>query len=314
MDAYPKLEPATLVARDARVLSVSVDCDALRDYLNFAPAGTSLVDDQTTYPVLISRLLALFQRHRIRATFFCVGEPLLRDAKAAEIMRRAVAAGHEMGNHSFSHPDMDALDECGRRTEVEKGHEAIQSALGVSPIGYRGPGYHMSAASLEAIASLGYRYDSSACPARLFGLALGALKAMRPDYRRKQAGDLQRRFKDDKEVRLQLEGGKSILEWPIPVGYGLAFYGTFHAILPRSVFHAHHRRIASRTHLHYELHPIEVVDAEIAARYPWLPTAHAAMKSGRDLTAWLDERLGRLVQGRRVMTLGELSGPPLPVH
>lgn len=314
MNAYLKLEPAALVARDARVLSVSVDCDALRDYLNFAPLGATLEDERTTYPVLISRLLDLFERHRIRATFFCIGEPLLRNAQAVEVMRRAVAAGHEMGNHTYSHPDMDALDEDGRRREVEMGHEAIRDALGVSPTGYRGPGYHMSDATLETIAALGYRYDSSACPARLFGLALGALKAMRPDYRRKQAGDLQRRFRNDHEIKLLLPSGKSLLEWPIPVGYGLAFYGTFHAILPRGVFHAHHRRVASRNHLHYELHPIEVLDTETASRYPWLPTARAATRGGRDLAAWLDERLARLVQGRKVVTLGELSAAPVPVH
>jgi peptidoglycan/xylan/chitin deacetylase (PgdA/CDA1 family) len=294
-----------------RFLSVSVDCDDVRDYLNFAPAGTRIERDNLTYEVLIPRLLELFSRHRIQATFFCIGERLIEDARAAAIMRQALAAGHVIGNHSFSHPDMAQCDETRRRAEVIDGHRAIEQVLGVKPVGYRGPAYHMSEASFTAITDLGYRYDSSACSARLFSVALRLLGLVRRDYRQKPAAPLQRLFRNDDPV--VVTGTARVIEWPIPVALGLAFYGTFHAVSPRAVFHAHSRAVASRQHLHYELHPIEVLDRGEAAAYDWLPTA-PSVNGGRDLPGWLDERLRRLTASRRLTTLEELSAALLPLR
>jgi peptidoglycan/xylan/chitin deacetylase (PgdA/CDA1 family) len=315
MLSAPRLMPCAVHRdRDAVVLTISVDCDGLADYLNFAPAGTQVGSDRITYPVLVTRLLELFERHGIRATFFCVGAALKRDPVAAGVMRQAVAAGHAVGNHSYSHPDMARCDVLEQRAQVVDGHAAIVETIGVVPRGYRGPAYHLSETTLEALAALGYHYDSSACPAKFLGVALRILGYLRPDYRRKDPAGLQRLFRSDAPVMLQFHGGGQLLEWPIPIAYGLAFYGTFHALAPRWVFNAQYHRLTSRSHIHYELHPIEVLDRATADRYPWLPTATAVLRRGRDLVAWLDERLAQLAHGRVVTTLEELSADHSPVR
>ena len=108
---------------------------------------------------------------------------------------------------------------------------------------------------------------------------------------------------------MRLAGGAQILEWPIPQSCGLPFYGTLHTVLPRSVFYGQWAAVkATPAHVHYEIHPIEVLDAESAAKYPWLPTA-GVPPAKRE--AWLDERLAALVQ-RPVVTLEEVSDRYLP--
>lgn len=287
-------------------LSVSVDCDGLADYLNFAPLGHRLECDDVTYPVLIVRLLRLFERHGIKATFFCIGRPLLDDPRACDVMREAVAAGHRIGNHTLSHNDMAGLDAESQRNEIIEGHRAVEQALDVSPLGYRGPAYFLSEPVLDTLVALNYRYDSSANPAPLVQSALRTLAALRT-FRMKPAPPLQHLFVGDGTGMLCPPAGGHLLEWPIPVAYGLPFYGTFHAITPRRLFYTQLRRLRHRRHLHYELHPIEVIDRAIAADHCWLPTAKTALQRGRDLVAWLDERLGALISGRRATTLEDLS-------
>jgi peptidoglycan-N-acetylglucosamine deacetylase len=63
-----------------------------------------------------ARLLDLLAETGVKATFFVVG----RDVVASpELVKRVVAEGHELGNHSLIHPRMDMLSNQARRLEVD---------------------------------------------------------------------------------------------------------------------------------------------------------------------------------------------------
>ena len=59
---------------------------------------------------LTPKLLNLLAAHHIKATFFVIGQNV---AEHPEILQRAIREGHEVGNHSWSHPN---LGKC--RTKV----------------------------------------------------------------------------------------------------------------------------------------------------------------------------------------------------
>jgi peptidoglycan/xylan/chitin deacetylase (PgdA/CDA1 family) len=71
------------------------------------------------------RLLDLLDRHGARATFFVVGEEVQGNEG---ILRRAVADGHELGNHTFSHPHTHALTRAELRDELVLTNDAIATA------------------------------------------------------------------------------------------------------------------------------------------------------------------------------------------
>jgi peptidoglycan/xylan/chitin deacetylase (PgdA/CDA1 family) len=76
------------------------------------------------------RLLDMLKERKIHATFFMVGECV---AEYPEIVKRIVAEGHEIGNHSWSHPDLAKMSEAAVHDQIQKTHDAIVNACGVAP-------------------------------------------------------------------------------------------------------------------------------------------------------------------------------------
>ncbi|QZA34056.1 delta-lactam-biosynthetic de-N-acetylase [Hydrogenibacillus sp. N12] len=69
-----------------------------------------------------ARILDVLKEKNVPATFFVTGHYL---RSAPELVRRMVAEGHIVGNHSWSHPDMSALSPAEMRREIERVNAAI---------------------------------------------------------------------------------------------------------------------------------------------------------------------------------------------
>ena len=85
---------------------------------------------------LTPKLLDLLAAHHIKATFFVIGENV---AEHPEIVARAVREGHEIGNHSWSHPNFGKMSDQGVRSQLQRTDDAIKSATGERPTLMRPP-------------------------------------------------------------------------------------------------------------------------------------------------------------------------------
>ncbi|MEY2479623.1 MAG: peptidoglycan-N-acetylglucosamine deacetylase [Verrucomicrobiota bacterium] len=85
---------------------------------------------------LTPKLLDLLAAHHIKATFFVLGELV---NTYPEIVQRAAREGHEIGNHSWSHPNLAKLSDEGVRQQLQKTDDAIKSATGSRPTLMRPP-------------------------------------------------------------------------------------------------------------------------------------------------------------------------------
>ena len=85
---------------------------------------------------LTPRLLDLLGAHHIKATFFVIGQNV---AEHPEIVARAAREGHEIGNHSWSHPNFGKMSDEAVRRELKKTDDAIRSATGNRPVLIRPP-------------------------------------------------------------------------------------------------------------------------------------------------------------------------------
>jgi len=107
------------------------------------------------------RLLELFAAHGARATFFFLGEVAER---FPALVRRAVAAGHEIGSHGHGHRPVPQMLRREFREDVARSLRLLEDVSGAPVRGYRAPYFSIKAGvrwPIETLAELGLSYDSS---------------------------------------------------------------------------------------------------------------------------------------------------------
>ncbi|GAA3418594.1 polysaccharide deacetylase family protein [Streptosporangium vulgare] len=82
-------------------------------------------------------LLDILAGYRARATFFVVGRMVLGDGE--NTLRRMVAEGHELGNHTWDHPQLPLLSQAAIREELGRTQWLVKQATGVTMILMRPP-------------------------------------------------------------------------------------------------------------------------------------------------------------------------------
>ena len=99
-------------------------------------------------------VLAALEAAGIRATFFVVGEQLMRHHRVA---REAAMAGHELALHGFAHPRHKELFPPEARDEVARGVGAFEAVAGAKPNLFRPPYGQFSEHSYKACTALGLK-------------------------------------------------------------------------------------------------------------------------------------------------------------
>lgn len=132
------------------------------------------------------RILDLFARHGVSATFFTLGWVAER---YPGLVRRIVAKGHELACHGYSHVRVTEQSPEEFRRDVLRARSLLEDIGGVPVMGYRAPNYSIGAKNLWALGvleDLGFDYSSSICPVKhdLCGMSEPPRFAFRPSNSR----------------------------------------------------------------------------------------------------------------------------------
>jgi peptidoglycan/xylan/chitin deacetylase (PgdA/CDA1 family) len=133
-DAERRLATAHPLSGFGTLPSAPMSIDTSRDSIlhdGDLPAGQiALTFDDGPHVTRTPRVLQILSDAGIKATFFEIG----RNASAhPEIARRVLAAGHTIGSHTFSHPNLSRIAEPHAEMEVESGDASVSLALGLKP-------------------------------------------------------------------------------------------------------------------------------------------------------------------------------------
>jgi len=120
----------------------------------------------------VDRILEQFARAGTVATFFTLGWIAERHPG---MVRRIVAAGHELASHGWDHTRADAQDPSAFLADISRTRATLQDIGGVPVVGYRAATFSIGARNLWAFEMLqraGYRYSSSINPIQhdLYGM------------------------------------------------------------------------------------------------------------------------------------------------
>jgi polysaccharide deacetylase family sporulation protein PdaB len=122
----------------------SVETPANRVSISFDAAWGA---DHTT------NLLAILRKHKVRTTFFLVGFWL---EKYPEMVKAIANDGHEIGNHTYTHPHLNSLSTDRIAHELTKNHRLIMELTGQNPKLFRPPFGEYSNKVIETANSCGY--------------------------------------------------------------------------------------------------------------------------------------------------------------
>jgi peptidoglycan-N-acetylglucosamine deacetylase len=141
------------------ILSFDVDAETpiLVEGRRYAE-NAGVMSHQAYGPLIgVPRILDLLQEYRLPATFFVPGVTAERYPDTVE---QILAAGHEVGHHSYAHFSPFDQDESAERMDFERALEAL-ARFGIEPKGFRCPSWEPSWRTAALVAEFGLEYDSS---------------------------------------------------------------------------------------------------------------------------------------------------------
>ncbi len=126
----------------------------------YHPKQVALTFDDGPDPLWTPRILDVLKRFNVKATFFMIGEAAQDNVS---LLQRAYREGHEIGNHTFTHPDISDISNTQVDLQLTLTESLFGSKIGVHPLYFRPP-YSIDqepdtndqAAPVDRIQGLGY--------------------------------------------------------------------------------------------------------------------------------------------------------------
>jgi peptidoglycan-N-acetylglucosamine deacetylase len=109
--------------------------------------SVGLTIDDGPHPLVTSLFLETLRRYGVKATFFVVGEKV---EECPELLRRIAEEGHEIGNHTYSHPRLGQVSPGEALTQIRACAEVVGRVSGKPMHLLRPPGGGISATVLRA--------------------------------------------------------------------------------------------------------------------------------------------------------------------
>lgn len=150
------------------------------------PRLISLTFDDGPDPVWTPQILSILERFHVPATFFVIGE---NGVGNRDLLQRLIADGDEIGNHSYTHPNMAEEAPAGIRLELNATERLIEAYTGRSTRLFRAP--YFGDAEPTTADELG-----PALVAQHQGYTVVGLHADPGDWKKRSADDIVRRTID----------------------------------------------------------------------------------------------------------------------
>lgn len=110
--------------------------------------------DDGPHPKETPKILDILKKYDVKATFFVVGKHI---KWYPDSVIRASQEGHEIGNHTFTHPDISTLSEEQIKTEIKNCEDIIIQKTNKKPVLFRPPFGNYNRECLEKLSNdLGY--------------------------------------------------------------------------------------------------------------------------------------------------------------
>tara|TARA_B100001250_G_C19648360_1_gene721468 strand:- start:46 stop:975 length:930 start_codon:yes stop_codon:yes gene_type:complete len=256
--------------KDNKICSISVDMDPIGHYLKargYTPSSKTNLN--AVYDDALPRMVEIFDRYDIKATFFIVGKDLKNKENRIRIHSLA-ENGHEIANHTYSHfQNFFELSNKSKQIEIENADKIISDCIGKKVNGFRAPGWGISIDTFEVLEKNSYYYDSSIFPSKLLSIIAYANYILNKGKLKRSLGSSSRIGSSPKlpyrpdSNKLWKKGKASVVEIPLTIlpYFQFPFLGSTLYLLGTSFFDIcfSYFKLFNRP-LVYEFHGLDQVD------------------------------------------------------
>lgn len=106
------------------------------DYFGYHPKKVVLSFDDGPDPTWTPRILDVLKKYSVKGAFFMIGQEAENNVG---VLRRVYDEGHEVGNHTFTHPDISAISNREIDVQMNLTERLFAAKLGVQPLFFRPP-------------------------------------------------------------------------------------------------------------------------------------------------------------------------------
>ena len=256
-----------------KVACISLNLDSIGHAI-----GKSPLKNDPTFNIVFNRIENIIDKYDIKLSIFVIGKDL-EDKNNLKYVSEWHKNGHEIGNHTYTHPiNFGVLDKEIIYNEIKKTHELIEKAIDEKPVGFIAPNWNSSKRVLSVLNDLDYKYDHSffSSPILLLGLVklfYNFLKVAVKQRELPQTYTLKEIFqrKDyltmftgktkpfvTKESYYRSFKGQGIKIYPIPSWFRLPYWLTIDFVFPRRISNMIFERNVNNSEFFYLLiHPAD---------------------------------------------------------
>jgi peptidoglycan-N-acetylglucosamine deacetylase len=115
--------------------------------------AVAITFDDGPNPTYTPQVLEIFSEAKGKVTFFMIGEQMKNHP---EVVKQVAALGHEIGNHTFTHPKLSLLSTTECLEEIERTERLIEELAGRKPVVFRPPYLDYSEDTVSLLQQKGY--------------------------------------------------------------------------------------------------------------------------------------------------------------
>ncbi|AOR23994.2 polysaccharide deacetylase family protein [Clostridium taeniosporum] len=104
----------------------------------------------------LKSILQILDKYNVKGTFFIMGGWVNHSSDNVKKLKEINEGGHEIGNHSYKHPDFIKINETKLEEELKKTDEIIENNIGKKPKLFRFPSGSYNKQAVQRVKTLGY--------------------------------------------------------------------------------------------------------------------------------------------------------------
>jgi hypothetical protein len=282
--------------------SISIDVDTLSSiYKGFGctrAGGYNYIELHTG----LENLARFFEKWDVKVTLFMVGNDF-KLPKNQSLIQAIHRAGHEIANHSMSHPQGFRWLTAQEKEDEITGMGAIcKEVVGEYPVGFRSPGWNIDDATVPILKKSGYIYESSVFPTSIMPLMktihwFNMAKQAKPD--RTTMGQMNYMFAPARPYHtgvdsLSSKGTNGLIEFPVTVSpiLRIPFFATLLLMTGSGFNQILYRQIrSSHMPIHFQMHLSDFVDYDLPEFADQMPMLGSGMPVPQALYTPLSQKM-----------------------